>query len=440
MNKEHSPLEKKEWKKNYIEKMREKIHRFLKSSMFLLFLYGGIETTMKSMRYIYLIKTKEIRDKEKKFDGGYHKNTEDIIAGKYQYYSELSFNTYESFKRILDEDPTFLDNIVMEYFMGTHSYDIKSVLERIAADKEVEKLLLEKLEKDGEQNTIDAIHIFQKENYDAEKAEKKIIEMFTRRKFKQIQEHIKLFHKAKEERIEILKSDTYLKRLTIELDGNREKAEKLQKKLLKNLEDASFYISNFPYNTTDTSSGFSDELGFIVLGNKVGYFTALHELLHHTTENGINIPNRTKRKLTSLSTFKENMTAKEKRNEEEYREKSHRSYYRSADEILARKVCFDTELEKLGIKKYDESFTEEHYKKVEKLEKEGKLNLNSDQFFRMFKRDTLIMIMNTVAFQEYLKTGKLDEEKLKKELEVAILNEQEEDYYPPEFWVNSDTV
>lgn len=308
----------------------------------------------------------------------------------------------------------------------------------MAESHEMTEKLIEELNREGEYTTIEAIKILQHEHYDVDKAEPKIIESFLQRKFKQIQEQLKIFHQAKEERIRIVESDDYLKRLTIEFGGDREKARGVRNRMLKNLKESEFYISNFPLRVDDENTiGRSDIFGDIILGNEVGYFTALHELSHHSTENGTLIPNSTKRKLTKLSVFEKHMTPEEQEAERIFKEEKGRSYYIDADEILARKVCLDMELEKLHIKKYGEPFTKKHYEKIKKLKEEGKLQNDADQFFRMFKRDTLIMIMNTVAFQEYLRTGKLDRERLLKELEIAILNTQGDSYYPPEFWVHS---
>lgn len=72
-------------------------------------------------------------------------------------------------------------------------------------------------------------------------------------------------------------------------------------------------------------------------------------------------------------------------------------YYSKDTEILARKAVFDDQLEQLGIKKYEEEFTKEHYEKVQELLNNNKLDDNSVEFFRSFEKESLIMIMNCIS-------------------------------------------
>lgn len=434
-----------EQRKNVMEKMRKRVSPFVKWAMFFLILDGGVKMLKefnkkleKSAQAEYIKEIKEKRIKEKKFDGGYHRNEDGIPVGKYRYYHESLFQEYDSFKHIVENDPTFMDNITQEFFFGVKREEMTKILSKMAEDSELREgvLFLSSLEK----NKIlpKALQILEAKKYNAEEAEPIILELFIAHKFTQIQKQVEMFHRAKEERMSILTSPSYLERLTLELEGDREKAKQLQQKRIEKLKESSAYISNFPFHTSDNSSGFSDMFGDIVLGNEVDYYTSIHEIAHHVTENGKNTPEATSEKLKKYSSFQNKMTEEEKIHERNFYEKNKKSYYFDANEILARKVCFDMELEKFGIKKYEEKFTKEHYKKVKELQKEGVLEKNSDQFFRMFERDSLIMIMNTTAFQEYQeKGGTLDEEKLLNELAIHALNSKGDDYYPPEFWVNS---
>jgi hypothetical protein len=54
-------------------------------------------------------------------------------------------------------------------------------------------------------------------------------------------------------------------------------------------------------------------------------------------------------------------------------------------------------MEKLGIKKYGEIFTEEHYKKLLKLQKEYKLSLDAIQFINHIKPEDFVKVMNELA-------------------------------------------
>lgn len=75
-------------------------------------------------------------------------------------------------------------------------------------------------------------------------------------------------------------------------------------------------------------------------------------------------------------------------------------YFENVTEIDARKKVLEYEMEKLGVKKYSEKFTQEHYQKLLELQKEGKLSKNSNQFLRMIKPKFVEQIMTTIAFED----------------------------------------
>ena len=72
-------------------------------------------------------------------------------------------------------------------------------------------------------------------------------------------------------------------------------------------------------------------------------------------------------------------------------------YFSDPTEMYARKKVFDHDLEILGVKKYEEKFTMEHYLKVLNLQKEGKLSSGSNQFLYSVKPKMIIKIMNEIA-------------------------------------------
>lgn len=76
----------------------------------------------------------------------------------------------------------------------------------------------------------------------------------------------------------------------------------------------------------------------------------------------------------------------------------------------------------MGIKKYEEDFTKEHYEEIKKLQTEAKLSNQSEDFLRLYEQDVLIMIMNTVAYQNYIGKGvPVDQGKIVAELVAKIL-------------------
>jgi hypothetical protein len=72
-------------------------------------------------------------------------------------------------------------------------------------------------------------------------------------------------------------------------------------------------------------------------------------------------------------------------------------YYSAPTELDARKKVTESFMEQQGIKKYEETFTKEHYQKLLDLQKQGKLPDNADQFIRLIKPEYIEQIMNTIA-------------------------------------------
>ena len=60
----------------------------------------------------------------------------------------------------------------------------------------------------------------------------------------------------------------------------------------------------------------------------------------------------------------------------------------------------DYEMERLGIKKYGERFTDEHYQKLVEYDKEGKLFMNTHEFMKTTKPEYFKQIFNEIAANE----------------------------------------
>ncbi len=72
-------------------------------------------------------------------------------------------------------------------------------------------------------------------------------------------------------------------------------------------------------------------------------------------------------------------------------------YLKDPTERDARKKELEFELEKLGVKKYGEEFTDDHYRKMIELQKEQQFSNGADQFIRMTKPEYFKKIMNEIA-------------------------------------------
>ncbi len=80
---------------------------------------------------------------------------------------------------------------------------------------------------------------------------------------------------------------------------------------------------------------------------------------------------------------------------------AYQKYFSQAEELDASRHVFEYEIEKLGIKKYGDEFTDETFDKVLRAIKEGKLSNNAVEFFTHINPEEhgkwIKLIMNTIA-------------------------------------------
>jgi len=76
------------------------------------------------------------------------------------------------------------------------------------------------------------------------------------------------------------------------------------------------------------------------------------------------------------------------------------SYYGNPSELNSRKKVLEYDMDRLGVKKYGEKFTMEHYWKLIKLAIEGKLSDNSVEFLKRIDSKFIEQIMNTIAMNK----------------------------------------
>lgn len=75
-------------------------------------------------------------------------------------------------------------------------------------------------------------------------------------------------------------------------------------------------------------------------------------------------------------------------------------YQRNPAERITRKKLLDFELDRLGVKKYDEKFTEEHYNKLLELKNKNNLSRTANDILNTITKKQLIELMNTIAFED----------------------------------------
>jgi len=120
----------------------------------------------------------------------------------------------------------------------------------------------------------------------------------------------------------------------------------------------------------------------IILPDVVDDKAAMHELLHASTNADTDITEKGKALLED--SYKKLGTNGDR-------------YFNSPTERLVRKQVLDLEMEKLGIKKYGKRFTEEHYKKLLELDKEGILSNGAHDFIRTTEPEYFERIFNELA-------------------------------------------
>ncbi len=122
---------------------------------------------------------------------------------------------------------------------------------------------------------------------------------------------------------------------------------------------------------------------------------SIHEYAHKITEGNLKMSNK------SLELFSEAFDTASvasninKLNPETFLEDIY--YYSDPTEMYARKKVFDYDLERFGIKKYEEKFTKEHYQKALKILREQRLSPGGEQFMYMIKPKMMEKVMNEIA-------------------------------------------
>lgn len=186
--------------------------------------------------------------------------------------------------------------------------------------------------------------------------------------------------------IERINSDDYLKKLTIEFDGNEELAKEEQKKRIENLKTVKIELKD----TTDDvnkelflnkllgrgdAGGFYDWFNHKIVTYKEEPLYTEHEILHAATRGNRQIPDKTKKILKK--TYKQ----------EGFFKNTEDLYYLSPTERLVRLQLLRADLNRRKIYKYGEKFTEEHYKKMMEEYESGNLAKESIDFIYQTQPD-----------------------------------------------------
>lgn len=218
--------------------------------------------------------------------------------------------------------------------------------------------------------------------------------------------------KIKNELIEHVSSQEYLNKLKSEFGGSDNRAKGEQARRIENLKKVNINIASLdelneelkkrlngqklPGNSIK-ANGFYDPAShetFVSFDDSHGALTSLHELLHASTRGVEGITYRTKNTLVNSYENQGFLRGliKDKKDE----------YFSDPTERLVRKQILDRELNKLGIKKYGEEFTKEHYREMMEAYKAGVFSYNVNDFIKRTKKDPKIFmqIFNEIAKNE----------------------------------------
>lgn len=173
-------------------------------------------------------------------------------------------------------------------------------------------------------------------------------------------------------------------------------AEKLKKKRIENLEAVKTDVSSlkklkekytkntfFGKNDAQNLHGFyrPREHKIYIPNDEIGKEeTIRHELGHAATRSNDHIPGK------SIGILKDSYkTIDFGYDDDNDNNKYWNEYYSNPTERLVRKWAVDRDMEELGIKKYEEKFTQEHFEKLANAYNEGKFSDNAEEFIETTK-------------------------------------------------------
>jgi len=200
------------------------------------------------------------------------------------------------------------------------------------------------------------------------------------------EQQLKFVQEIKSEIVSHFLSTDFLSKL--EILNSKEIAEEKRQKLIENINNVDIiFVSPESLSETDeTLAYYLPSVHKIVFPfDNLNSIIVAHELIH-SAYRGYSLLNKEEINLLKKS-FKKSKEISRKENK----------YYKNISERIDRKKQTDFYLEIIGIKKYGEKFTKEHYKKLKELEEKKMLNGEVQDFFDMTNEDQFIDIMNSIA-------------------------------------------
>ncbi|MFZ2986349.1 MAG: hypothetical protein WA083_06540, partial [Candidatus Moraniibacteriota bacterium] len=223
---------------------------------------------------------------------------------------------------------------------------------------------------------------------------------------------------------EHINSEEYLNKLRIELDGNLKEARRAQKRriiylncikvsFLDNGEIKREFIRGNLNQSKWMPEWLALEIELFKSNFEVGGFynidkhkitlpvdrkddvAGIHEFFHASTRGDYDVSDSAKEILSNA--YKR--TGNEKTD----------AYLSTITEMLVRKQKLDLEMERLGIKKYGEKFTKEHYEKIVEHYKKGDFSFDVNDFIETTKPEYFEKIFNEIAENENRKINSVEQ-------------------------------
>lgn len=250
------------------------------------------------------------------------------------------------------------------------------------------------------------------EFYDSEinKDKKKLTHKDKEDARQQIINIITIIENAKLELIKHIQSHEYLEKLASEMNISEEVAKEHQKVRTNNVLNLRYELeSAFNIQTRlgrPAEAYFSSRDEKIVIPFDVDmrdekekrqfWETIRHELLHGSTQANKGLSDKAEH------VFKESFASEKIDTTGDIgmltvSPKVELMYYSNPAELIVRKQILDLDMEKLGIKKYGEKFTDTHYKKLLELKEKGKLSGNVLELLEYIKPEKFSEVMNELA-------------------------------------------
>jgi hypothetical protein len=203
---------------------------------------------------------------------------------------------------------------------------------------------------------------------------------------------VTLVEKIKDELITHFSSPEFLKKLEIILPA--EKAQKEQANLVNNLKSVNLIVASpdsIAQRSVSKAAGASYspiEHRILIPFAELDEEKIMHELIHSAYRGDQNLSPE-EEKILNIN-FQKNKHFSPRENE----------YQHKVSERIVRKKLLDLEMERLGLKKYREKFTHEHYELLKKLRDENKLGQGASELLDTSTEKQLQELMNNLAFDD----------------------------------------